>query len=228
MGVNKAPGFPSLEALQLQRANGRLVQMDAMDLQFPDESFDLVISANLLEHVADPRRYLSECRRVLKKDGIAYFETYPVWSSARGHHVFEDMVQKYCPDAGPYRNDGTIIPDWGHLAYDEEAMRRLIAPMVTPQACDYIVGLAYHNPSLNRKPWRAIREPLERLFAEISLSTWDLPDAEPALRPRDTEEDYDIAGFSAVARRVPEGPCARFFRLHLLWRIKRLVARRAQ
>ncbi len=223
IGVNKAPGFPSPEAAQLQRANGRLLQMDAMDLQFPDESFDLVISANLMEHVSDPRRYLRECRRVLKKDGIAYFETYPVWTSARGHHVFEDMVQKDCPDAGPYRNDGSIIPDWGHLSYDEECMRRLVAPRVPSEVLEYILYITYRYPGLNRQPWRTIPQHIVPLFPETTFYTWGVEGADLALRPKGGDEDYDVAGFSVVARKTPSSRLARFFRLHLLWRMKRLA-----
>ncbi len=44
---------------------------DAQDLsQFSDESFDLVFSSNVLEHIPDIDKCLAECNRVLKVDGI--------------------------------------------------------------------------------------------------------------------------------------------------------------
>jgi ubiquinone/menaquinone biosynthesis C-methylase UbiE len=44
---------------------------DAQDLSdFADESFDLVFSSNVLEHIPDLDRCLSECRRVLARDGV--------------------------------------------------------------------------------------------------------------------------------------------------------------
>jgi SAM-dependent methyltransferase len=49
----------------------RLIQADACDLPFVDASFDAVVSANLLEHVPDDRRAISEIRRVLKPGALA-------------------------------------------------------------------------------------------------------------------------------------------------------------
>lgn len=42
---------------------------DAHNLPFPEESFDLIISTESLEHVCSPEGVLSEMRRVLKKNG---------------------------------------------------------------------------------------------------------------------------------------------------------------
>ncbi|WP_287740069.1 class I SAM-dependent methyltransferase [Diaphorobacter sp.] len=47
-----------------------------LDLQFADESFDFVLSDQVLEHVAgDPQRAIDECHRVLKPGGIAIHTT---------------------------------------------------------------------------------------------------------------------------------------------------------
>lgn len=42
---------------------------DAMNLEFEDESFDLVFSYHALEHISDPNRALREMKRVLRKGG---------------------------------------------------------------------------------------------------------------------------------------------------------------
>jgi SAM-dependent methyltransferase len=42
------------------------------NLPFPDETFDLVVSQELLEHVRDPFQAMQEMRRVLKKGGVIY------------------------------------------------------------------------------------------------------------------------------------------------------------
>lgn len=44
---------------------------DIHNLPYPDESFDFVLCSHVLEHVEDPRRAVSELRRVLKQDSIA-------------------------------------------------------------------------------------------------------------------------------------------------------------
>lgn len=38
-------------------------------IPYPDESFDIVVSINLIEHLKDYENFLSECRRILKKGG---------------------------------------------------------------------------------------------------------------------------------------------------------------
>lgn len=45
------------------------VQADAGCLPFPDERFDAVVCSELLEHVPDPVKVVTEIHRVLRKDG---------------------------------------------------------------------------------------------------------------------------------------------------------------
>lgn len=52
-------------------------QIDMQAMSFPDETFDLVIHSDTLEHIAYPERALSECRRILKKGGKCIF-TVPI------------------------------------------------------------------------------------------------------------------------------------------------------
>lgn len=40
------------------------------DMKLPDDSFDVVCLWDVLEHTADPRKVLGECRRVLKQGGL--------------------------------------------------------------------------------------------------------------------------------------------------------------
>ena len=47
----------------------------AEELPFEDESFDVVVSFDLFEHIAKVDRHLSEVRRVLKKDGFYLLQT---------------------------------------------------------------------------------------------------------------------------------------------------------
>lgn len=72
------------------------VRADLRDLQFDDQSFDLVYASHVLEHIDDDRRALAEVRRVLRPGGIAILpvpiiaETtveYPEPSAAEHYHV---------------------------------------------------------------------------------------------------------------------------------------------
>lgn len=57
--------------LQREMRNVEYKLSDAQDLsQFADSAFDLVFSSNMLEHIPDVDRCLTECRRVLRDDGL--------------------------------------------------------------------------------------------------------------------------------------------------------------
>ena len=54
--------------------NLKLICADAHTLPFPNESFDVVICAEVLEHVKNPQKVLREIKRVLTSNGIAIIE----------------------------------------------------------------------------------------------------------------------------------------------------------
>jgi SAM-dependent methyltransferase len=58
---------------------------DGMYLPFLDETFDLVLSHAVIEHVADAALYLRECARVLAPGGRMYLSTSPYLSFAGAH-----------------------------------------------------------------------------------------------------------------------------------------------
>jgi ubiquinone/menaquinone biosynthesis C-methylase UbiE len=47
------------------------VQMDIIDIQFPNEIFDVIYCSHVLEHVSDDKRAICELYRVLKSSGWA-------------------------------------------------------------------------------------------------------------------------------------------------------------
>lgn len=56
-----------------EKANLEFCVGDGMKLQFADNSFDVVICAQVYEHVPDANKLLAEIYRVLKPSGICYF-----------------------------------------------------------------------------------------------------------------------------------------------------------
>ena len=58
---------------------------NGMFLPFRRESFDLVLSHAVIEHVADAARYMRELARVLKPGGTMYLSTAPYLSFAGAH-----------------------------------------------------------------------------------------------------------------------------------------------
>lgn len=52
---------------------------DAGEIPYPDNSFDLVFSDNVLEHLAEPEKVFAEVARVLKSGGVFMFKTPNKW-----------------------------------------------------------------------------------------------------------------------------------------------------
>lgn len=93
------PGFNQghIASRILFEANGmnpdRIVNAAGEGLPFPDETFDLVYSSNVLEHTGDPERVLQEAVRVLKPGGILHIEVPNYLSYFEGHYmVFQPPI----------------------------------------------------------------------------------------------------------------------------------------
>jgi SAM-dependent methyltransferase len=53
--------------------------MDATRMEFPDDSFDLIMSRSVLEHIRPIERLVDEMARVLRPGGLAYHEIDPFY-----------------------------------------------------------------------------------------------------------------------------------------------------
>jgi SAM-dependent methyltransferase len=88
-----SPGFDAgvVASRLLFSANGldpkRIFETPGESLPFPDGTFDVVYSANVLEHTADPKKVLSEAVRVLKPGGILHMEMPNFLSYFEGHYM---------------------------------------------------------------------------------------------------------------------------------------------
>jgi len=94
----------ALAAAQLAESDSSITSTAVADgarLPFADNSFDLVVSVNVLEHVADPEAMLDECRRVLRYRGRLLLH-FPPFYSPWGPHL-----------------DGWVNFPWPHLFFSE-------------------------------------------------------------------------------------------------------------
>jgi len=51
--------------------------------------YDLVLSWSVIEHVLDLNKYFDEAVKLLKSSGLLYLQTWPLWNSSQGHHLFD-------------------------------------------------------------------------------------------------------------------------------------------
>ncbi len=114
--------------------------MDVLNLGFPDHTFDLVTSIEVIEHLSNPERYLGEIRRVLKDKGVLVLSTpnkhisSPIPGTMWPYHVrefypyeLENLVKKYF----------SRIEMWGMSIpiYENHPVRRVVhwlAPFFKP------------------------------------------------------------------------------------------------
>lgn len=88
---------------------------DMESLSIPSENFDLVIHSDTLDHVPHPERGLSECRRVLKKNGICIF-TVPIIVD-RFTRSRAGLAPSYHGQSGVLANDQLVYTEFGADAW---------------------------------------------------------------------------------------------------------------
>jgi len=87
-----------------------MVRMDITNINYAEETFDVIYCSHVLEHVPDDRRAIRELHRVLKSDGWAVlvvpitadrtFEDPSITDPSERLRLFgqEDHVRRYGPD----------------------------------------------------------------------------------------------------------------------------------
>ena len=76
----------SKELLKLLNIKCQVVVYDGEKLPFSDNTFDVVTSIEVIEHVSKPDPMLKEIRRVLKPDGILHVTTANKWWPIEPHY----------------------------------------------------------------------------------------------------------------------------------------------
>ena len=115
---------------------------------FAKETFDIVYGYAVLEHIDNTSLLLAEIYSVLKKNGFVYLHGGPIWTCARGHHIWVDCV------VDTYRfnkQDKNPIPDWYHLILTPEEMKlHLAEKSISAEDADKIVHYIYDSSDICR------------------------------------------------------------------------------
>jgi SAM-dependent methyltransferase len=102
-GARKVFGFdidPNVIAYaQARYTSCEFAKCDATDLSLPDGSVDVVVSFETLEHLRDQDRFLKECSRVLRPQGILVCSTPNTnvyrWYGTNPYHVREFTPEQF-------------------------------------------------------------------------------------------------------------------------------------
>lgn len=125
---------------------------DLQALTFPDESFDLVVTQDVFEHVLDPDRGFSEVARVLRPGGMHVF-TVPLHAGPTKMRVEPDgtrlLPAEYHADPAAPDKGALVVHEWGHDVVD-----RCVLPTEIIHFDDRRRGLrgAHLHVLVSRKP----------------------------------------------------------------------------
>lgn len=85
------------------RRNLSYIAMDACEIAFKDNSFDVVVSLEVIEHLLDYHKFLKEVKRIIKPQGLCIFSTphkrpigvNPKDAVINPHHLKEFMLDEF-------------------------------------------------------------------------------------------------------------------------------------
>jgi SAM-dependent methyltransferase len=110
-------------------ANGidpeRIIPVRSETLPFEDASFEIVYSANVLEHTNDPVKVLEEAIRVLRPGGILHFEMPNFLSYFEGHYMVPQPPILW----------RSMLPQWVRLLGRDPSFARTLRTEINPVWC---------------------------------------------------------------------------------------------
>ena len=114
---------------------------DVTDLSFADNTFDFVISNQVMEHILDEKKYLSELTRVLKPDGV-FLLNFPVFMDRA--KTFQDDSVTTPEDREKYYGQNDHVRAYGRDVF--ERLKR-----------DYGAKVIFAKDILNKEQLRKYR-----------------------------------------------------------------------
>ena len=96
----------SISSFPLNFSNTDVRRMSVTETDFPNDTFDLIVSHEVFEHIENIPETVFTLNRILKPSGYTYIYVHNFTSLSGGHHI----AWKY-PDTEP----SDTVPPWDHL-----------------------------------------------------------------------------------------------------------------
>jgi SAM-dependent methyltransferase len=177
--------IPGLRTSDVMPVPGVELAIDARELPFADASLRAIVGTNVLHHVPQIERFLSEAQRTLVDGGrLVFIEPWPTPLSklvyAYLHHEPFDVARDWSiPDGGPLTAANGALP-WIVFQRDRERFEREFPHLAVTRTSpampfSYLlsggIGRAWRLPSTLFRVARLLEAPLDRLglFALIVI-----------------------------------------------------------
>jgi SAM-dependent methyltransferase len=148
-----------------QQSQVKFVCGDATDLPFSAASFDAITLFDLLEHIPDHQKAISEALRVLKPNGILLIST----PNENWRFPYYDFMTSICP------SEAAVMAEWGHVrrGYSLEALKALI-PLSCEEYATFIspISILCHDVAFSSLSLRKRRILCTALSPITWLSYW--------------------------------------------------------
>jgi len=198
LSIEQAVPGSGLALLRQRLAKGRfaeLIDADARELPFADETVDLVLSISTVEHLSDTEAVFTELRRVTRPNGLAYHSVHP-WFGPTGGHAL-------CSLDFP----------WGHVQLSDSDVGRYLLEVRTHEAEEATSHYrsAFQHPRLTLDELKGVIERCGFAVLECARSDTDpryrrlAPHALPAAReiyPAVTTADLLSDAYQLVLRAI--------------------------
>ncbi len=160
--------------------------------EIPDNSVDLVLGYEILEHVNDLKNFFDNIKRVLKTDGKVDLQGNPAWTCQNGHHLW--IKDKYI-----YNEKTNPFQPWEHLLLDtkEKMLEALAAKDIPQEDCVEICDWIFNPKEVSR------HSPTEIISAAIGRDIVDVSSSKTEFFSSSLEQ-YSVDGFEYRFRRYFE------------------------
>jgi SAM-dependent methyltransferase len=142
-------GF-DLDKVECPNNYSEVLQGDILNSDLPSASFDTILAGQVIAHLRDPLRFLSECNRILKPGGTLVISTinpfYPPiillnWLMIRKYYFCEDHIFEIAPRF-MYRfleGSGFLVKNIASLGFQLPIGKGQSIMIPTPRAWCYII-----------------------------------------------------------------------------------------